>query len=177
MIFTHIILYRPNTYRYIQIHHTYKYVHSQLASSWPAMCWWLPYTRLCAIILRWYAIISTIISSIILRLFYEYTRLFYRLYAIISRRRQTENGNVQTAILHPIMEEWLVSVYEGCLRICIDWKARRQNGKLPDGALAFLHYYTHYFFYYTHYFSWLILNVGSVGSSYALRSYAHPFWV
>ena len=123
--------------------------------------------------LRLYAIISPIISPIILRLFYDYTRLFYRLYAIISRRRHPENGNVQKAILDPITEEGLVSVYEECLRICIDWKARRQNGKLPDGAS--MHYYTHYFVYYTHYLSWLNLNVGSAGSSYALRFYAHPF--
>ncbi len=41
------------------------------------------------------------------RLFYiisRLLRLFYRLYAIISRHRHPENGNVQTAILHPIME-------------------------------------------------------------------------
>ena len=108
--------------------------------------------------------------AIILRLL----RLFYRrLYAIISRRRHPENGKVQKAILDPITEEGLVSVHEECLRIRIDWKARRQNGKLPDGAS--MHYYTHYFVYYTHYLSWLNLNVGSAGSSYALRFYAHPF--
>ncbi len=39
---------------------------------------------------------------------YDYTRLFYRLHAIFLRRRHPENGNVQTAILHPIMEEWVV---------------------------------------------------------------------
>jgi hypothetical protein len=76
------------------------------------------------------------------------------------------------------MEEWLVSVYEECLLICIDWnlKARRQNRKLPDGAS--MHCYTHYFFYYTHYLSWLNMNVGSAGTStsYALRFYAHPFY-
>ncbi len=80
----------------------------------------------------------------ILRLFYDYTStlLFYRLYgevyAIISRRQHPENGNVLTAILHPIMEEWFVSVYEECLHICIDWKASRlgQAGKLPDGAFG-----------------------------------------
>ncbi len=78
--------------------------------------------------------------AIILRLL----RLFYRLYAIISRRRHLENGNVQKAILDPITEEGLVSVYEECcLRTCIDWKAHRQNGNLPDGE--YLHYYTHYF--------------------------------
>jgi hypothetical protein len=43
--------------------------------------------------------------TIILRLFYDYTRLFYRLYAIISWRLHLENGNVQTAILHPITKE------------------------------------------------------------------------
>ena len=43
--------------------------------------------------------------TIILRLFYDYTRLLYRLYATISRFRHPENGNVQTAIFHPIMEE------------------------------------------------------------------------
>ena len=91
--------------------------------------------------LRLYAIMSPIISPIISRLFYDYTRLFYRLYAIISRRRHPENGNVQKAILDSITEEGLVSVYEECLRICIDWKARRQNGKLTDGT--FWYYYTH----------------------------------
>ncbi len=71
------------------------------------------------------------------------------------------------------MEERLVSVDEECLLICIDWKARRQNGKLPDGA--FLYYYAHYFFYYTHYLSWLNRIVGAVSASCALRFYAHPF--
>jgi hypothetical protein len=75
-------------------------------------------------------------------------------------------NHVQTAILQvePItgmpVEEWLVSAYRDrdqpeYLRICIDrdrdWKARRQNGKLPDGA--FLYIYTHFFSRYTHYLS------------------------
>jgi hypothetical protein len=67
----------------------------------------------------------------------------------------------------------MVSVDEECLLTCIDWKARRQNGKLPDGA--FLYYYTHYFFYYTHYLSCLNRIVGSVSASYALHFYAHSF--
>ncbi len=65
--------------------------------------------RLCAmILLRSYATIFKIILPIILRLFYDYTRLFYLLYAIILRRRHPENGNMQTAILQasdPVMEE------------------------------------------------------------------------
>ncbi len=73
-------------------------------------------------------------------------RLFYRLFQIISGCLHTENANVQTAILNPFMQEWLVGVDEECLHICIDWKARRQNGKLPDGA--FWYYYTHYFLLY-----------------------------
>ncbi len=89
--------------------------------------------------------------------------------------RHQETGNVQTAILDPIMEECLVSVDEECLLICIDWKALRLNGKLPDGA--FLYYYTHYFFYYTHYLSWLNRIAAPVSASYALRFYAHPFCV
>jgi hypothetical protein len=40
-----------------------------------------------------------------LRLFYDYTRLIFRLYTIISRHQHPENGNVQTAILDPITEE------------------------------------------------------------------------
>ena len=69
----------------------------------------------------------------------------------------------------------MVSVDEECLFIRIDWMARRQNGKLPDGP--FLHYYTHYLFYFTHYFFWLNSIVGSVSTSYALCFYAHPFLV
>ncbi len=63
-----------------------------------------------------------------------------------------DSSGTALAILDPIMEECLglVSVDEDseCLLICIDWKARRQNGKLPDGA--FLYDYTHNFLYYTH---------------------------
>jgi hypothetical protein len=44
--------------------------------------------------------------------------------------------------------------------ICIDWMARSQNGKLPDGA--FLNYYAHYLFYCTHYLPWLNRIVGFV---------------
>ncbi len=56
--------------------------------------------------------------AIVLRLY----PLFLRLFAIISRHLHPENGNVQTAILDPITEEWLVSVDEEswCLLICID---------------------------------------------------------
>jgi hypothetical protein len=86
-----------------------------------------------------------------------------------------ENGNVHTAIPDPIMEEWLVSVDEECLLICIDWKARRQNGKLLDGV--FWYYYTHYCFYYTHYLYWLNRIAAPVSTSCALRLDAHPFCV
>ncbi len=58
----------------------------------------------------------------------------------------------------------LVGVDEECLNICIDWKARRQKRKLPDGA--FLHYYTCYVFYYTHYFLWLNRIVGSCATPF-----------
>ncbi len=65
--------------------------------------------------------------------------LFYRLIQIISGCLHTENANVQTAILDPFMQERLVGVDEECLHLCIDWKARRQNGKLPDGAGTMIH--------------------------------------
>jgi hypothetical protein len=69
----------------------------------------------------------------------------------------------------------LVGVDEECLHICIDWKARRQKKKLPDGA--FQHDYTHYVFYDTHYVPWLNRIAAPVKMSYALRFYAHAFWV
>ena len=98
-----------------------------------------------AIILRLYAIILRLyLSDYFAIIFYDYSRLLFRLFTIISRRRHPKNGNVETTILHPIMENGLVSVDEECLLICIDWKAHRQNGKLSDGA--FLYYYTHYSF-------------------------------
>jgi hypothetical protein len=81
-----------------------------------------------------------IISPIIIRLFYDYTRLFYRLYAIISRRWHPENGNVQTAILDPITEEWQVSVYEEWLRIRIDCKARRHLEPVESLDLSYVWY-------------------------------------
>ncbi len=49
-----------------------------------------------------------------------YAIFFFRLFTIISRRRHPENGNMQSAILDPIMEEWLASVDEEWLLICID---------------------------------------------------------
>jgi hypothetical protein len=55
------------------------------------------------------------------------------------------------AIIFPIIYDDFMASAHGkweCLLICIDsdcqWKARRQNGKLPDGPGAFpVHYYTH----------------------------------
>ena len=125
-------------------------------------------------IMRYY---STIIRdyvydyfTIIFPIITDYTRLLLRLFPIISGRRHPKDGNVQTAILDP-----RVSVDDECLLICIDWKARRQHGKLPDGAC--LYHYTHYFFYYAHYLTWLNRIAAPVSTFYALRFYANPFCV
>ena len=114
-----------------------------------------------------YAIIAPIIRYFCL--------LVFLLFSIMAGCLPLENGNVHTAIPDPIMEEWLVSVDEECLLICIDWKARRQNGKMLDGA--FRYYYTHYCFYNTHYLSWLNRIAAPVSTSYALCLDVHPFCV
>ena len=115
-------------------------------------------------IIRYYCTYYSPLFAPIIR---YYCSLFFLLFSIMAGCRHPENGNVQTAILEPIMEEWLLSVEEECLLNCIDWKARRQNGKLPDGA--FRYYYTHYCSYYTHYLSWLNRIAVPVSTSYALR--------
>ncbi len=58
-------------------------------------------------ILRLYAIIFTIIFPNIFPItsMSDRTRLFFRLFTIISRHWHPENEDVQTAILDPIMEE------------------------------------------------------------------------
>jgi hypothetical protein len=114
-----------------------------------------------------YAIIAPIIRY--------YCLLVFLLFSIMAGCLPLENGNVHTAIPDPIMEEWLVSVDEECLLICIDWKARRQNGKLLYAA--FRYYYTHCCFYYTHYLYWLNRIATPVSTSCALRLDAHPFCV
>ncbi len=77
-----------------------------------------------------------------------------------------KNGNVQTAILDPYTEEWLISVDEECQLNYNDWKARIENGKQPDAV--FKDYYSHYFYYYAHYFDWLTRIPVAVITSYAL---------
>ncbi len=88
-----------------------------------------------------------------------------------------ENGYVQTAILDPFTEEWLLSVDEQCPLNCIDWKPRIEKGKQPDAV--FQDYYTHYFYYNAHYFSWLSRSriAVAVSTSYALQIYVNWFWV
>jgi hypothetical protein len=93
------------------------------------------------------------------RLFYDYARLFLRLfhrlfcdYFTIIRDYFTEYTRLfhgfGTRKMGMCRQQFLTQswrngclVYEERLHICIDWMAHRQNGKLPDGA--FLHYYTH----------------------------------
>jgi hypothetical protein len=55
--------------------------------------------------------ISSLLRGSLIRVVYcmsDHTRLFFRLFTIILRCLHPGNGNVQTAILDPIMEEWLV---------------------------------------------------------------------
>ncbi len=73
--------------------------------------------------------------------------LFFLLFSIMTGCLHPENGNVQTVILDPFTEEWLISVNEECPLNCSDW----QDGKQPDGALQSRYYFTHCFFYYMHY--------------------------
>ena len=121
-------------------------------------------------IIRYYCTYYSLLFAPIIR---YYCSLFFLLFSIMAGCWRLENGNVQSAIPDPIMEEWLVSVGEECLLICIDWKARRQSGKLSDGA--FRYYYTHYCFYYTPYSSWLNRIAAPLRTSYALRLDVHPF--
>ncbi len=75
----------------------------------------------------------------------HYLSLFFLLFSITTGFLHPKNGNVQTAILDPYTEEWLISVDEGCPLNCNDWKARIENGKQPDAV--FEDYYKHYFYY------------------------------
>ncbi len=93
---------------------------------------------------------GTIIFSIFFTIMTHNLSFFPRLFSIMTGFLHPKNGNVQTAILGPYTEEWLISVDEGCLLNCNDWKARIDNGKQPDAVLE--DYYTHYFYYYAHYF-------------------------
>ena len=70
-------------------------------------------------IIRYYCTYYSLLFSPIIRYYYS---LFFLLFSIMAWCRHPKNGNVQTAILDPIMEEWLVSVEEECLLNCIDWK-------------------------------------------------------
>jgi hypothetical protein len=98
---------------------------------WNNRVWWSVYMRLCAIILRLLAIIFKIIFLIIS----DYTRLYFCFFTIISRRQQPENGNMQTAILDPITEKWLVIVDKECLLICNDSASTRRRTDRMDPAL------------------------------------------
>jgi hypothetical protein len=94
----------------------------------------------------------------------DYTHDYMRLYAIML-------------FIIAIIRDY---VDEECLRY-IDWKpeAHRQNRKLPDGAFMYdlSNNYTHYVYYYTHYMSLLNRIAAPVWTFYALRFYAHAFWV
>ena len=115
--------------------------------------------------------LETIIFPIIFPIMTYYCLLFFLLFSIMTGCRQPQEGNVQTAIIDPFTEEWLISVDEECQLNCIDWKARIKNGKQPDAV--FQDYYTHYFFYYANYFSWLARISVAVSTSYALEIYLH----
>jgi hypothetical protein len=69
--------------------------------------------------------------------------------------------------------EWLKSVHAAGQFTWINWKARIQNGKQPDGA--FLNYCTHYFYYYTDYFSRLTRIAAAVSMSFAPQIYVLCF--
>ena len=96
----------------------------------------------------------------------HYFSLFFLLFSIMTGCLQQDNGTVQTAIFGPCTEKWLISVCEGSKFTWSNWKARKQNGKQPDGV--FLNYYTHYFYNYTDYFSRLIRIASAVSMSFAL---------
>ena len=118
---------------------------------------------------------GTIIFPIIFPIISYYFSLFFLLFSIMTKFRPVKNGNVQTAILDPFTEEWLISVDEECQLNCIDWKAHIKNGKQPEAV--FQDYYTNYFYYYTHYFSRLTRIAIAVSTSYALQIYVHLFCV
>ena len=96
----------------------------------------------------------------------HYFSLFFLLFSIMTGCLHPDNGTVQTAIFDPCTEKWVISVCEGSKFTWINWKARIQNGKQPDGV--FLNYYTHYFYNYTDYFSRLIRIASAVSMSFAL---------
>jgi hypothetical protein len=116
---------------------------------------------------------GTIIFPIIFPIMTHYLSLFFLLFSIMTGFLHPKNGNVQTAILDPYTEEWLISVDEGCPLNCNDWKTRIENGKQPDAV--FKDYYTHYFYYYAHYFYWLTRIPVAVITSYALQIYMQWF--
>ena len=116
---------------------------------------------------------GTIIFPIIFPIMTLYLSLFFLLFSIMTGFLHPKNGNVQTAILDPYTEEWLISVDERCPLNCNDWKTRIENGKQPDAV--FKDYYTHYFYYYAHYFYWLTRIPVAVNTSYTLQIYMHWF--
>ena len=101
--------------------------------------------------------------------------LFFLLFSIMAGCQHPQKGNVQTAIIEPFAEEWVISVDEECQLNCIDWQAHIKNGKQPDAV--FQDHYTHYFYYYAHYFSWLTGIAVTVETSFALLIYEHLFYV
>ena len=118
---------------------------------------------------------GTIIFPIIFPIMTHYFSLFFLLFSIMTGCWHTENGNVQTAIIDPIIEEWLINVNEECQLNCIDWNTCIMNWKQPDAELQ--DYYTHYLCYYAHYFSWRTRIAVAVSTSYALPMYVHRFCV
>ena len=116
---------------------------------------------------------GTIIFHIIFPIMTHYMSLFFLLFSIMTGFLHPKNGNVQTAILDPYTEEWLISVDEGCLLNCNNWKAHIENGKQPDAV--FKDYYTRYIYYYAHYFYWLTRIPVAVITFYALQIYMHWF--
>ena len=76
-----------------------------------------------AIIARYGSIIRyycTYYSPLFAPIIRYYCSLFFLLFSIMAGCLHQENGNVQTAILEPIMEELLVSVEGECLLNCIN---------------------------------------------------------
>ena len=112
---------------------------------------------------------GTIIFPIIFPIMTLYLSLFFLLFSIMTGFLHPKNGNVQTAILDPFTEEWLISVDEGCPLNRDDWKALIENGKQPDAV--FKYYYLNYFYYYAHYFYWLTRIPVAVITSYAVQIY------
>ena len=102
--------------------------------------------RLYAIMARLYAIMFTIIFPIIFPIImFRIECDYFVLFLIISGCLHTENANVQTAILDPFMQEWLVGVDEECLHIWIDWKAT--EGKAAWWSVPVLVYTLFFLFY------------------------------